>query len=181
MRGTGPPPAPALNARPRLARSATVDVATIDDINILQATMSAMELAVSGLGAADGDTAILVDGNRLPAGFDPGRSRALVKGDSKSFCIAAASIVAKVTRDRIMLDLHQLYPCYGFAKHKGYGVQAHVEAIRRHGPCPEHRRTFAPVKTWYPLEVDEAKEEAKKKEAKETAKENKKIQTKAKR
>ena len=68
-----------------------------------------------------------------------------------------------------------------FEKHKGYGVQAHVEAIRRHGPCPEHRRTFAPVKTWYPLEVDEAKEEAKKKEAKETAKENKKIQTKAKR
>jgi len=129
-----------------------VDVETIDEINILQASMRAMELAVAELGALGKEAALLVDGNRLPKEFDPNRSQTIVKGDTKSFAIAAASIIAKVTRDRQMQELHERYPQYGFDCHKGYGVSAHVAAIKKHGPCPAHRRTFAPVKTWFPTE-----------------------------
>jgi ribonuclease HII len=129
-----------------------VDVETIDEINILEATMQAMELAVSGLkGGAD---FVLVDGNRLPKGLPLTTSRAITKGDAKVYAIAAASIIAKVTRDRMMLDLHRQYPQYAFDVHKGYGTAKHTAAIKQHGPCPAHRRTFNPVKTWF-FPVDE--------------------------
>lgn len=109
--------------------------------------MQAMELAVSGLkGGAD---FILVDGNRLPKNLPPTTSRAITKGDAKVYTIAAASIIAKVTRDRMMLDLHQQYPQYAFDRHKGYATATHTGLIKEHGPCPAHRRTFNPVKTWF--------------------------------
>ncbi len=138
-----------------------MDVETIDDINILEATMQAMELAVSGLKvAAD---FVLVDGNRLPKKLPETTSRAITKGDAKVYAIAAASIIAKVTRDRMMLELHQQYPQYDFDVHKGYGTARHTAAIKQHGPCPAHRKTFNPVKTWfYP---EEAKEDDKKKKS----------------
>jgi len=75
-----------------------------------------------------------------------GKAEAVVKGDAKSYAIAAASILAKVVRDRIMYELDREYPKYGFGQHKGYGVPAHLTAIAEHGPCPAHRRTFAPIK-----------------------------------
>ncbi|KAL4436728.1 hypothetical protein ABPG75_003867 [Micractinium tetrahymenae] len=128
----------------------TIDAGEIDTINILQAALKAMEGAAAGLPEAP--DFLLVDGNRLPKGFDPERARPVVKGDSKVLCIAAASVIAKVTRDRLMEAYHQTWPQYNFAGHKGYCVPEHVEAIRRHGPCPVHRRTFAPIKTWFPLE-----------------------------
>lgn len=132
-----------------------IEVETIDRINILQATMLAMEQAVHGLGKKS-ELAILVDGNRLPKSFDEKRSRAIVKGDSKCISIAAASILAKVTRDRIMVnELDKLYPQYNFKQHKGYAVPEHYDAIKKHGPCPAHRRTFAPVRVWFPLEGQE--------------------------
>lgn len=88
---------------------------------------------------------VLIDGNRMPPKLAD-RAELIVKGDSKSFAIAAASIVAKVTRDRLMLAHHATWPQYGFAEHKGYGVPAHMGAIHMHGPCPIHRRSFQPVK-----------------------------------
>ena len=133
-----------------------VDVTTIDTINILQATMQAMEQAAAGLTlTAD---YLLVDGNRLPKGFDPETSKAITKGDAKVYAIAAASIIAKVTRDRLMVKLHEQYPQYDFNVHMGYGVPKHVEAIRKHGPCPAHRRSFNPVKSWYPAETEDGNE-----------------------
>ncbi len=118
------------------------DADEIDKINILQATMCAMQRAVAGLAVAPG--LVLVDGNRSP-GFECS-SEAVVKGDQKVAEISAASILAKVTRDREMKDLDELYPQYGFAKHKGYPSKAHMEVLRLHGPCPAHRQTFGPVK-----------------------------------
>lgn len=112
----------------------------IDEINILRATHAAMRSALEDLAAFD---FVLVDG--LPVGGLPAPSRAIVGGDSRSVSIAAASIVAKVTRDRIMLDYHRAYPDYDFASHKGYGTREHLAALDRCGPCPAHRRTFAPV------------------------------------
>lgn len=132
-------------------------MATIDEINILQATMLAMEQAVAGLTPAADYR--LVDGNRLPKGFDPVTATAITKGDAKVYSIAAASIIAKVTRDRMMLELHAQWPQYGFDQHMGYGVPAHVEAIRKHGPTPAHRRTFNPVKSWFFSEKEEEEEE----------------------
>ena len=126
---------------------AVVDRKTIDDINILQATMLAMRLAVESIPKAFAPQRVLVDGPRCPEGLqvpaDP-----LVKGDARCYSIAAASIVAKVTRDRIMLDLHNSYPQYGFDQHMGYGTRAHVSALHRYGPTSEHRVTFNPLKTW---------------------------------
>ena len=106
--------------------------------------MRAMEGAVAGLkrGAPD---RVLVDGNRVPPALVH-TGEAIIGGDDKSFVIGAASIIAKVTRDRIMLALDKRFPVYGFAQHKGYGTKAHMEAIARHGPCDVHRRTFAPIK-----------------------------------
>lgn len=120
---------------------AVIEPEEIDSINILQATWKAMALSLSGLDRLP-DLA-LVDGN--PVRGLPCDSKNIVKGDAKSLSIAAASVIAKVTRDRIMLELDEQYPEYGFASHKGYGTKAHLEAIRKHGPLPCHRKTFRPI------------------------------------
>jgi ribonuclease HII len=117
------------------------EVDRIDRDNILQATLWAMAKAVRGL--ATPPRLALVDGNRAPAlGCDV---RMVVGGDATSLSIAAASIIAKVTRDRLMVALDRAYPHYGFARHKGYGTAAHRASLDRHGPCPQHRRSFAPI------------------------------------
>ena len=113
----------------------------IDQVNILQATLLAMQEAVKQLFPFP--DYVLVDGTLLPAISIP--SRAIPKGDSLSQCIAAASIVAKVTRDRLMFELDKFYPQYGFRQHKGYGTAKHREAVAQYGPCPIHRRSFKPV------------------------------------
>ena len=120
-----------------------VDSEQIDSINILQASLHAMNLAVENL--PEVPDYLLIDGNHLP----PTRIAALavIKGDSRSLSIGAASILAKYTRDTLMLQLHQEWPMYGFDKHKGYGTKAHVEAIQIYGPCPIHRRSFEPIKS----------------------------------
>ena len=115
--------------------------AEIDQLNILNATHLAMARALSALGEP-ADFA-LVDG--LPVKGLPCPHQAIVQGDALSLSIAAASVLAKVTRDRDLEALDALYPAYGFARHKGYGTAAHLAALRQHGPCPEHRRSFAPV------------------------------------
>jgi len=117
------------------------DVAEIDSLNILRATHLAMKRAVEALGRAV--DLILVDGRPVPG--LPFASRAIVKGDAQSLLIAAASIVAKVTRDHLMDELDRQYPRYGFARHKGYGTAEHLAALREWGPTPVHRRSFAPV------------------------------------
>lgn len=115
-------------------------VERIDRDNILQATLWAMAQALDQIE----DVALaLVDGNRAPA--LPCRVQTIVEGDGKSLSIAAASIIAKVTRDRIMVDHDAAWPVYGFARHKGYGTAFHQDALRRHGPTPLHRRSFAPI------------------------------------
>lgn len=113
----------------------------IDRLNILQATLLAMQRAVQGL--ATTPARVLVDGNRLPVLAIP--SEAIVKGDAKVAAISAASILAKVTRDRWCAQLHSRFPQYGFERHKGYGTAEHLAALAEHGACAEHRRSFAPV------------------------------------
>ena len=120
---------------------AEASVEEIDALNILQATMLAMRRAVMGLRLPP--KLVLVDGNRLPV-LDI-RAEAIVKGDDKVPAISAASILAKVSRDRWCQDYHQQFPQYGFDQHKGYGTAEHLAALRLHGPCPQHRRTFKPV------------------------------------
>ena len=115
-----------------------VDAKTIDEINILQATFKAMRTAVETL-SVKADIA-LIDGNGKP-GLSI-EERPIIKGDAKSVSIAAASILAKVSRDRYMLKMDEEYPQYMFAKHKGYGTKLHYEKIAEHGICPEHRKTF---------------------------------------
>ena len=117
---------------------AVVSPARIDEINILQATYEAMREAIDGLSTAPG--VLLNDAVSIP-GISI-RQVPIIKGDAKSISIAAASILAKVTRDRMMEEYGRVYPEYGFEKHKGYGTAAHMDAIRRLGPCPIHRRTF---------------------------------------
>lgn len=117
------------------------DVADIERVNILQATFLAMRRAVDALPTAP--DLVLVDGPRLPSW--PYRTRAIVRGDALSLSIAAASVIAKVTRDREMEMLDRRYPQYDFARNKGYGTAAHLAALRQHGPCPCHRRTFRGV------------------------------------
>jgi ribonuclease HII len=121
---------------------AEASVAEIDRLNILHATMLAMQRAVAGLLLSPDE--VWVDGNRCPEWV--WRSQAVVKGDDKVAAIAAASILAKTTRDRFMCSLHDEYPAYGFARHMGYGTAAHLAALKAHGACPQHRRSFAPVK-----------------------------------
>lgn len=118
----------------------------IDELNILNATYLAMRRAAEDVGRrlAPGDVKILVDGN--PAKGLPYPATNLVKGDAKSLFIAAASILAKTARDADCERLETLYPGYGFAKHKGYPTKDHIAALKRLGPCPEHRRSFAPVR-----------------------------------
>lgn len=113
----------------------------IDTINILQATRLAMQRAVSHLFPRP--DLLLVDGEKLV--FEGISFRKIIKGDQLSLSIAAASVLAKVTRDRQMIALHKEYPVYGFDRHKGYGTPAHLKALEEHGPCPLHRKTFAPV------------------------------------
>ena len=120
---------------------AQASVAEIDELNILQATLLAMQRAVAGLRLKP--YKVLVDGNRLPVlGV---LAEAIVKGDATVASISAASILAKVTRDRMCEDFDQQFPQYGFAVHKGYGTAAHLQALRTHGACAWHRKTFAPV------------------------------------
>ncbi len=120
---------------------AEATVEEIDGLNILQATMLAMRRAVEGLRLKP--TKVLVDGNRLPV-LDV-LAEAIVKGDSKVQAISAASILAKVHRDRWCQELHVQYPQYGFDGHKGYGTAAHLQALKEHGATPWHRKSFAPV------------------------------------
>ena len=122
-------------------------VALIDERNILQATKYAMRAAIAQLSTAP--QALLLDALMLSDISLPQRS--IIKGDASCLSIAAASIVAKVTRDRLMVQLHELYPAYGFAQHKGYGTEAHLAALHEHGACPIHRRSFAPVRDLFGL------------------------------
>lgn len=119
---------------------AQVDAARIDAVNILQATHRAMNDALARLNPEHA----LVDGRPVKTLRVP--QTAIVKGDARSYSIAAASVLAKVTRDRLMVEFDRLWPVYGFAAHKGYGTARHLAALAAHGPCPIHRRSFAPLK-----------------------------------
>lgn len=121
--------------------SAVVSVEDIDRMNILRATHHAMRLAVEGLRMAPQH--VLIDG--LEVRPFPIPQTAIVDGDALCVSIAAASVIAKVTRDRIMVEMHALYPEYDFAQHKGYSTREHLARLRKHGPCPIHRRSFEPV------------------------------------
>ena len=126
---------------------AWADAAEIDALNILAATMLAMRRAILGLSVTP--FKVEIDGNRLPDLTFGGliiTGEAIVGGDAKVAAISAASIIAKTTRDRIMIDIDDLYPVYEFARHKGYGTEAHRQRLQRHGPCEQHRRSFAPVR-----------------------------------
>lgn len=127
-----------------------VEVDDIDRLNIFGATMLAMTRAVASLcdRLLDEPGAILIDGNATPAGRCEGwrwDARAIVGGDAIEPCISAASIIAKEHRDRLMRSLAAAYPHYGWERNAGYGTREHLEALRQHGPCPHHRRSFAPV------------------------------------
>ncbi len=123
---------------------ATADREEIDRLNILQATHLAMRRAVEALSPLPDHC--LIDG--LPVKNFPIPHDGIIKGDGLSLSIAAASIIAKVTRDWIMFELDQEFPQFGFAKHQGYGTKMHLEALRIHGPCCQHRRSFKPVAQW---------------------------------
>jgi len=120
----------------------SIDAEQIDRINILQATMLAMKQAVEQLSVPPQH--VFIDGNRCPDINVP--ATAIVKGDARVAEISAASILAKVERDAQMLALHETWPQYGFDKHKGYPTKAHFEALAEYGPCPQHRRSYAPVR-----------------------------------
>lgn len=119
------------------------DIAEIDTFNILQATMMAMTRAHQGLKIKSNHA--LIDGNRAPI-LTACQCQTVIKGDSLSLSIACASIIAKVTRDRIMQELDKEFPQYGWARNAGYGTAEHINALREHGPCEHHRQSFAPVR-----------------------------------
>ena len=131
-----------IRARALCCSIAQASVEEIDTLNILQATLLAMQRAVDGLRLRPHK--VLVDGNRLPTLTMA--AQAIVKGDAKVRAISAASILAKVYRDRLCQELHAKHPEYGFGGHKGYPTAAHLAALRTHGPCVQHRRSFAPVR-----------------------------------
>ena len=131
-----------IRARALCCSIAQASVEEIDTLNILQATLLAMQRAVDGLRLRPHK--VLVDGNRLPVLTMA--AQAIVKGDAKVRAISAASILAKVYRDRLCQELHAQHPEYGFGGHKGYPTAAHLAALREHGPCAQHRRSFAPVR-----------------------------------
>lgn len=118
------------------------DSQTVDRINVLQATFLAMKKAVGGLRLKP--EFLVIDGNKILPNISIKQTYE-IKGDARVFMIAAASIVAKVTRDRMMLRFHQKYPRYGFDKHKGYGTELHMQMLQKHGPCEIHRTSYAPV------------------------------------
>lgn len=122
---------------------ASASVEEIDSLNILQATMLAMRRACEGLAIVPAKA--LIDGNRIPKGLAC-VAEAIVKGDSRVEAISAASILAKTARDADCMALHGKYPDYAFDQHKGYGTALHMARLQQHGPCPEHRRSFAPVR-----------------------------------
>lgn len=122
---------------------ASASVEEIDSLNILHAAMLAMKRACDGLSVQPGQ--ILVDGNRLPPGLAC-PAQAIIKGDATVAAISAASILAKTARDADCLVLHDMYPEYAFARHKGYATRAHLTLLEEYGPCPAHRRSFAPVR-----------------------------------
>ncbi len=125
---------------------AQASAAEVDRLNILQATMLAMQRAVAGLRLLP--HRVVVDGNRVPCMSMP--VAAVVKGDARVAAISAASILAKTHRDRLCLQLHEAFPTYGFADHKGYATAEHLRALQQLGPCAEHRRSFAPVRAAMP-------------------------------
>ena len=131
-----------IRARALCCSIASASAAEIDSLNILQATLLAMQRAVAGLRLRP--HRVVVDGNRVPVLAMP--VAAVVKGDAKVAAISAASILAKVHRDRLCAELHDRHPAYGFAAHKGYATAEHLAALRRHGSCGEHRQSFAPVR-----------------------------------
>ncbi len=131
-----------IRARALCCSVASASAQEIDQFNILQATLLAMKRAVEGLRILP--HRVVVDGNRVPQLRLP--VEALVRGDALMPAISAASILAKVERDRLCQALHAAHPAYGFATHKGYPTPEHLQALRAHGPCPEHRRSFAPVR-----------------------------------
>jgi ribonuclease HII len=133
-----------IRARALCSAIASASVEEIDELNILQATLLAMQRAVAALRLVP--QRVVVDGNQRPVLPSNMRVAALVKGDSKVAAISAASILAKVQRDRWCGDLHQAFPLYGFARHKGYPTPAHLAALRRFGACTAHRRSFGPVR-----------------------------------
>ncbi|MEO7198936.1 MAG: ribonuclease HII [Dokdonella sp.] len=120
-----------------------VEVEEIDQLNILHATMAGMSRALRALAVLP--ELALIDGNRLPRDL-PCRGRAVIGGDASEAAISAASILAKTERDRLMTAMDSIHPGYGFARHKGYSTAAHLVALRQLGPCPQHRRSFAPVR-----------------------------------
>ncbi|MBK6729311.1 MAG: ribonuclease HII [Xanthomonadales bacterium] len=132
-----------IRARALAFQIVEVDAATIDRINILQATLQGMREALLRLTISPDEA--LLDGNHLPRDL-PCAARAIVDGDALIAEISAASILAKVHRDRLLVELDAAYPGYGFATHKGYPTAAHLAALERLGPCPAHRRSFAPVR-----------------------------------
>lgn len=125
-------------------RVAEITPEEVDRINVLQASLQAMALALQSMSVAPAFA--LVDGNQLPE--LPCSAQSVVKGDNKSYSIAAASIVAKVTRDRIMKDLHREFPHYGWESNAGYGAKVHMDGINMHGITPHHRKSFAPIKNF---------------------------------
>lgn len=135
-----------IRARALCSSIASASAEEIDRLNILQASLLAMQRAVLGLRLLP--KRVVVDGNRVPCLVMT--VAAVVKGDARVAAISAASILAKVHRDRLCQDLHAQYPQYGFAGHKGYPTPAHLAALREHGPCPQHRRSFAPVRDSLP-------------------------------
>jgi ribonuclease HII len=131
-----------IKARATAWAIASASVAEIDDINILQATLLAMKRAVEQLGLSP--TEVLIDGNRAPHLTFP--TRTIIGGDATVAEISAASILAKTARDASLLTLHAQYPQYAFDRHKGYGTALHMAKLKEWGPCPAHRRSFAPVR-----------------------------------
>lgn len=144
----------AINDKSLLYSIGIVNASRIDEINILQSALEAMQIAVLTLCKTHSlnheECYVLVDGNKLPR-LPSLKCRPIVRGDASVYSIALASVIAKVTRDKYMKDMHELYPNYGFAKHKGYPTKEHIMAIHKHGPCAIHRLSFRPLKGRSPL------------------------------
>jgi len=138
-------------------RAVAIEVEEIDRLNIYWATMSAMRQTLDGLAVAP--VHVLIDGNRAPKEM-PCAVQTIIDGDTISQSIAAASIVAKVTRDRLMCALAERYADYGFERHKGYGTRFHADALARLGPCAEHRRSFEPVRVALEIQAGKVSAEA---------------------